>query len=165
MAAYRGYLQRWGAAGCRLRVAGCGLRVAVCIAVTLAACATEGVTPPDVEKLAVGTWGGDNVGILVSDTTAHVHIGCTNGYFRGPIRLTQFRFEAQGYYYPRVHPVAVGPAVPARIMGSVTGNVVNFTVIVDDTVEKKTTTLGPNSATFGKDPRMGPCPICENPKR
>lgn len=150
MGAMRGYRQRWPL---------------VAAVLALAACAAEQVTPPDTHKLAVGTWGGENVGVIVGDTSAHVHIGCTNGYFHAPIPLDQLRFEAVGYYYPRVHPVAVGPAVPARIMGSVSGNVVTFTVVVNDTVEKRTVTLGPNTATFGREPRMGPCPICVAAKR
>ena len=45
-----------------------------------AACRADATdVPPADGKLAVGTWGGDSAGVIVTDTLTHVHIGCTYG--------------------------------------------------------------------------------------
>ena len=31
---------------------------------------------------------------------------------------------------------------------------------MNDTTAKQVTSLGPSTVVFGKDPSMGPCPIC-----
>jgi len=36
-------------------------------------------------------------------------------------------------------------------------------VAVNDTVAHKLSVLGPVTWQFGKDPQMGPCPICRTP--
>ena len=60
----------------------------------------------------------------------------------------------------RLYPVAVGPTMPAQFAGVVNGNRLTFTVAVNDTVETKLVVLGPAIVTFGRQPEMGPCPIC-----
>ena len=45
--------------------------------VGLTACSGAAAFRPG--PLAAGTWGGDNAGLIASDTSAHVHIGCTLG--------------------------------------------------------------------------------------
>lgn len=134
------------------------------LSLLVAACGSNETTPPDNDRVAIGTWGGDNVGMLVTDSVAHIHVGCTNGYFRGVLALRASRFEADGSYILRAHPVAVGPPLPAHLAGSVSGNQATFTVTVNDTVEKKIVTLGPSIVVFGREPRMGPCPICRMPQ-
>jgi len=37
------------------------------------------------------------------------------------------------------------------------------TSTVNDTVEHKSTVLGPVVVTWGTEPKMGPCPICRRP--
>jgi hypothetical protein len=115
-------------------------------------------------ELAMGTWGGDDVGVVVSDTTAHVHVGCTKGDFPAPIALdADQRFSVSGSYLIKAYPVAIGPTMPAELAGVVQGNVLTFTVAVNDTIEQKLEVLGPVTAILGQEPDMGPCPICESP--
>jgi len=39
----------------------------------------DGSIGPSNGYLALGTWGGDNVGVIVTDEVTHVHVGCTFG--------------------------------------------------------------------------------------
>ena len=129
------------------------------VLIAFAACsADETVDPAHEDQLAVGTWGGDNVAFIVTDTTVHVHIGCTNGTFRGPVQLDDNgRFTINGEYILRAHPIAIGPPLPAQLAGIVTGGAVSFSVAVNDTTP---VALGPVVAVRGREPRMGPCPVC-----
>jgi hypothetical protein len=130
------------------------------IALLIAGCWSGEPAAPDGE-LPAGTWGGDNAGVIVSDSVAHVHVGCTYGNFRLPLSFgADGRFEATGEYVLRAYPVAVGPPLPARLTGTVRRAELTFTVTVNDTVARQTVVLGPATATLGREPRMGPCPIC-----
>jgi hypothetical protein len=119
--------------------------------------------PPD-PQLAIGTWGGQNAAAIVTDTVAHVHIGCTFGDVQGRIALdANGRFTLDGTYVLRAYPVYVGPTLPAQFSGQVVGNVLTLAVAVNDTTQKKVVSLGPVSVTLNQDPQMGPCPICKVP--
>jgi len=111
-------------------------------------------------ELAVGTWGGDAAGMIVSDTSMHLHIGCTYGDVSGRVPVTSGTFDVNGSYMLRAYPIAVGPTVPARFTGKVTGNVATITATIDDTVQHQTVIKGPVTVTLGDTPRLGPCPIC-----
>ena len=63
----------------------------------------------------------------------------------------------------RAYPVAVGPSVPAQFTGHVTGKTLTLSVMVNDTVQKATVSMGPVSMVLGVEPKMGPCPICRVP--
>ncbi len=55
---------------------------AVLSSFVILACSAATSTPiTDV----VGTWGGDNAGLIVNGTDVHVHIGCTLGDAVGPV--------------------------------------------------------------------------------
>lgn len=109
----------------------------------------------------VGTWGGDNAGLIVTDTDVHVHIGCTVGDADGPIHPdTDGRFEATGTYNVDAYPVNRGIIHPARFTGQITGQTMALTVTLTDTAR----VLGPVTLIYGKEPKMGPCPICRVPK-
>ena len=109
-----------------------------------------------------GTWGGDNAGLIAFDTTDHVHIGCTAGDTKQAIETDpQGRFDVPGRYNITLYPVARGPDHPARFTGAVTGSVMTLTVALTDTA----VTLGPVQLFLGREPRMGPCPICRKPGR
>lgn len=129
---------------------------------TSASCTGDEVSapvPPD--RVARGTWGGDGAGFIVAEDVAHVHIGCTFGDIGGRIALdADGRFTREGTYQPRAYPVVSGPLVPATFTGRVQGRVLTITALVNDTVAKKTLTLGPVTVTLGTAPRLGPCPIC-----
>jgi len=104
-----------------------------------------------------GTWGGENAGLIADDTSAHVHIGCTYGNVHQAIVAdASGRFDIAGVHNITAHPVDLGVLHPARFSGRVLHGVMTLTVTLTDTA----VTLGPVSVAFGKEPRMGPCPIC-----
>ena len=126
----------------------------------LSGCPSDDPVSPD-GNLLVGTWGGENVALIVEADVAHVHVGCTNGDFQTPLSVdSDDRVSVEGSYLLRAYPVAVGPTLPAVLTGVVAGRQFVFTVAVNDTVEKKLVVLDPATVTLGREPRMGPCPIC-----
>ena len=142
-------------------------RVAACVALAALACGPSDappVAPP--ATLAVGTWGGENAGLVVDDSAAHLHIGCTLGDFPAPVRLDRAgRFTVAGGWVLRAFPIVLGPRLPARLVGTLEGEVLTLRVTVDDTVSRSTVELGPVTVAYRRDPRLGPCPICRTPRR
>ena len=131
----------------------------------LAACSESGPFPPSDGTLALGTWGGDNSGVIVTETVSHVHIGCTFGDMPPRIQLdASGRFTVDGSYVLRAYPIQIGPELPAQFSGRVIGRRLSLAVAVNDTVEKKVVALGPITVYYGDEPRLGPCPICRNPR-
>lgn len=111
--------------------------------------------------ILAGTWGGDNAGLIATDSSAHVHIGCTVGDIHQQLVAdSSGRFDVPGIYNITAYPVYRGPDHPARFSGQIFGREMSLTVTLTDTA----VTLGPVLLTFGKEPRMGPCPICRTPK-
>ncbi len=109
-----------------------------------------------------GTWGGDNAGLIATDSSAHVHIGCTLGDTRGAIRPdANGHFDATGTYNVDAYPIDRGIVHPARFTGQIAGRSMTLTVALTDTARQ----LGPVTLEYGKEPRMGPCPICRKPKQ
>jgi len=141
-----------------VRIAALSLSAA---SVALFACSSSGIgLPPFDGKLALGTWGGDNAGMLVSDMAMHLTVGCTYGDVSGRITVAvDGSFDVAGSYMLRAYPVAFGPTVPARFRGQLDGATATVTVTVDDTVQHKTVVEGPVSVKYGDQPRIGPCPI------
>ncbi len=110
-----------------------------------------------LQPFLVGTWGGDNAGLIATDSSAHVHIGCTVGDIPQPLLASPSgRFDVPGLYNITAFPVYRGPDHPARFSGRIVGRVMSLTVTLTDTA----VTLGPVRLTFGEEPKMGPCPIC-----
>jgi hypothetical protein len=137
--------------------------VAAALAVGVGCSASTSSPPPD-GLLPLGTWGGDNAGMIVGDTAMHLHVGCTFGDVSGRVAVGgNGAFDVQGSYLLRAFPIAIGPTMPARFVGKVEGAKTTVTVTVSDTIEKKTVVLGPIVVTLGVDPKMGPCPICRRP--
>ena len=135
--------------------------LALLIVAALAAC-ERALPPPD--QIADGTWGGEDSGLIVQQGAAHLHIGCTFGDFVAPVALDrQGRFNVQGSYMLRAYPVAVGPSFPATFAGFVRGDELTIAVVVNDTIQHESVTRGPVTLVLGRDPRMGPCPICLEP--
>jgi hypothetical protein len=119
-------------------------------------CGGRLVTPP--EDL-VGTWGGEDAGVVVSEGAAHVHIGCTLGNTSGPIvPADDGTFEVTGTYNVDAYPVDRGIVHPARFSGRVVGARMTLTVALTDT----TLQLGPVVLTWGREPGMVNCPICRD---
>ena len=133
-------------------------RLIVLLAALAACTVARAVQPGPVEA---GTWGGDNAGAIVSDTSAHVHIGCTAGDTkRALVADSSGQFDVPGLYNITLYPVARGPDHPARFFGVIRGRVMTLSVALTDTA----VTLGPVQLRFGEEPRMGPCPICRKPR-
>jgi len=110
--------------------------------------------------IATGTWGGENAGLIATDSSAHLHIRCTAGDTKQALVADSAgRFDAPGLYNITLYPVARGPDHPARFFGWTDGHTMSLTVALTDTA----VTLGPVQLTFGREPRMGPCPICRRP--
>lgn len=136
-------------------------RLAIAGLLTLGCSSTDDVLPPADGRLAVGTWGGENAGVIVEDSVVHVHVDCTFGNFRAPIVLdTNNRFDVEGSYVLRAYPIQVGPDLPARFAGTIISNRLVFSIIVNDTVEHRTVTLGPQTVVYNREPAMRACPIC-----
>ena len=114
--------------------------------------------------VVVGTWGGENAGLIADDSSAHVHIACTFGNVAQGIEPGMGgRFDVSGEYVLRAYPVYVGPSLPARFQGSVIGRTLTLTVMVQDTTADTTVTLGPVKLLWGREPQMQVCPICRTP--
>src|SRR5205807_8750498 len=110
---HRGRAGRPGSVGRLMRVAS----VAGLLVGALAGCNAAPVQP-----IVAGTWGGDNAGLIATDSSAHVHIGCTLGDTRQAIVAgPDGGFDVAGRYDITVHPVSRGPDHPARFAGTVTG--------------------------------------------
>lgn len=155
---------RFDGSSARRFVRGFTLAAGATLALVIAACSSSLTVPPYDGSLPLGTWGGDNSGMIVGDTAMHLHIGCTFGDVSGRVPLGgNGQFDVAGSYMLRAFPIAVGPSVPARFVGHVDGAKATITVTVNDTVEHKTVVLGPVVVTYGADPQMGPCPICRRP--
>src|SRR4051812_16529393 len=129
----------------------------IAIAMLLFACAsTSGVPITDV----TGTWGGDNAGLIATDTSAHVHIGCTLGDTKGRIIADlDGHFSIGGTYNVDAYPIDRGILHPAEFTGQISGRSMTLTVVLTDTGRQ----LGPVTLVLGKEPQMGPCPICKIP--
>ena len=132
----------------------------------IAACSSSTVSSvPSDGKVPLGTWGGDNAGMIVGDTAMHLHVGCTFGDVSGRVPVdAQGNFDVSGSYVLRAYPIAVGPSLPARFVGRIDGATATVTVTVNDTVAHTTVVKGPVIVLQGEAPRLGPCPICRRPE-
>jgi hypothetical protein len=128
-------------------------------------CGSSALSPSD-GFVALGTWGGDNTGMIVTDSAAHVHVGCTFGDMPGRIPFdASGHFTVDGNYVLQAYPIQIGPSLPASFSGQVVGRTLTLAIAVNDTVAKKVVALGPVTVVFGREPQMGPCPICRAPRR
>jgi hypothetical protein len=135
------------------------MRFITCLSFAAAIACYNTSTPPITDVR--GTWGGDNAGLIATDSTAHVHIGCTLGDTKGAIHPdADGHFEATGTYNVDAYPVDRGIVHPARFSGQISGHTMTLTVVLTDNDRQ----VGPVTLTFGKEPKMGPCPICRVPK-
>lgn len=140
--------------------------IAIVAAGLLTADCSDGMLFPSRDELALGTWGGDDAGVIATDSLTHVHVGCTFGDMPGRIPLDDNgRFTVDGSYVLRAYPIMIGPSLPAQFSGRVSGRTLTLAIAVNDSVEKKLVALGPITVIYGRSPSMGPCPICVIPRR
>lgn len=134
------------------------------MALWCAASACALLDSPAGERLEEGTWGGKDAGLIVSDTGAHLHIGCTLGDVTVPIILDEHgRFDVPESHNLTAFPISAGVYLPARLTGWTAGDLLSLTLTVDDTVNHRTVVLGPVRLRLGARPELGPCPICVTP--
>jgi hypothetical protein len=137
------------------------LRERVALAALLTVACSSGDLPPVVPE---GTWGGDDAGLLLSATDAHVHVGCSQGDFQAPIPVGgDGGFTAEGRYSHsyELHPVGTGQSHPATLSGRLDGeDRLTLTVRVIDGGE----VYGPVELRRGVEPAMQNCPICRLPE-
>ena len=128
------------------------------------ACSSSPTIGPVDGELPLGTWGGDSAGMIVSDTSLHLHVGCTFGDVSGRVHVNaDGSFDVAGSYTLHAYPILVGPTDPARFTGKVVGATATVTAIIDDTAQHQTVVHGPVVVSLGVAPRLGPCPICARP--
>ncbi len=129
-----------------------------------AACSPASGVAPSGGALAAGTWGGDSAGMIVGDTSMHLHVGCTFGDVSGPVTVANDgSFDVAGSYTLHAYPIAVGPTDPARFTGTVNGITATVIATIQDTAQHQTVVHGPVVVTLGVAPRLGACPICARP--
>ncbi len=130
-----------------------------CIAAAIIAPGCASTTGSPITDVT-GTWGGNDAGLIATDTSAHVHIGCTLGDTKGRIVVeADGRFTIAGTFNVDAFPIDRGITHPAQFSGQIVGNSMTLTVVLTDTGRQ----LGPVVLIFGKEPTMGPCPICRVP--
>src|SRR3989441_11969869 len=96
----------------------------------------------------VGTWGGENAGLMADDSSAHVHIGCTYGNVHQQIVPDPSgKFDVPGEHNITAHPVDRGILQPARFSGRVVDGWMTLVVTLTDTA------VGLRPAP--RDPRKG----------
>ena len=132
-------------------------RVVLVLALFVAgACETSRM---ELDTVPVGTWGGEDAGLIVRTDGAHAHIGCTLGDVPGPIPLdSEGRFDVAGQWNVDAYPIDRGILHPARLSGRTDGRTLTLSVLLTDTSQ----VLGPALLTFGREPRMQNCPICRD---
>ena len=124
-------------------------------------CSSEPDLPPAIPE---GTWGGDDAGVLLTATSAHVHVGCTQGNFGAPIPVGgdgSFRAEGRYSHMYELYPLGTGKDHPATLSGRLDReDRLTFTVRVTDGEEE----YGPVEVRRGVEPSMQNCPICRLPE-
>lgn len=139
-----------------MRTSAVGPLIMAAIIISFGCATTTGTPITDV----AGTWGGDNAGLIATDTSAHVHIGCTLGDTKGRIVVDAYgHFEIAGTYNVDAYPIDRGITHPARFTGQISGKTMMLSVVLTDTGRQ----LGPVTLVLDKEPKMGPCPICRTP--
>ena len=130
-------------------------RVAIALLLGAAfACSRHGSPPAEVP---LGTWGGEDAALIVGESSAHAHIGCTKGDVKGALRLDgNGRFQEDGTYNVDAFPVDRGIRHPARFTGETDGRTLTFMVRLTDTGQ----TFASGELVLGRQPRMRSCPIC-----
>lgn len=130
------------------------------VVAAFAACAKDSPTSPPATRLAIGVWGGDRAQVVAGDSATEVSYGCTYGEFTGSIPLDATgRFAVDGSFYPYAGPVSVNGPMPAQFSGLVEGNTLTFAIAVNDTIEKRVTSLGPAVVVLGQPATIVVCPV------
>src|SRR5688572_20800810 len=78
------------------------LHIRLLCALALSAATGAATCPADIpDRVPNGAWGGDHIGIAVTDSGATIEYDCAAGTIREPLRLDRSgRFQWQGIHYP-----------------------------------------------------------------
>ena len=109
-------------------------------------------------QLPTGAWGGDHIGLEVTDMGAKAEFDCAHGSIDEPLILdSNGRFDAKGSYVQESPgPQREGqpaPAKPARYAGRVQG----ATLTLNITLIQNSQPIGPFSLTKDRLPRITKC--------
>jgi len=105
-----------------------------------------------------GHWGGDRIGLEVTDKGLRADLDCAHGAVDEPLKLdSDGRFDAKGSYIQE----SPGPeregqllsSKPARYVGRVQGSTMTLTITLTETGQ----TIGPFSLTKDRAPRIVKC--------
>jgi hypothetical protein len=109
------------------------------------------------DRVPVGSWGGDHVGLEVAQADAQVEFDCARGTLEGPLRLdSRGRFDVNGtYVQERGGPEREGEerGRPARYSGTCDGRTLTLTIRLTEPKQ----TLGPYRLTRGATPSLRKC--------
>jgi hypothetical protein len=105
-----------------------------------------------------GKWGGEHIGIVVSDSSATLEYDCAHGTIDEPIIPdAEGKFEASGVHvFEHGGPIRsdeIPDEHPALYKGHIVGNEMTFILIITDT----DTEIGTFSLTRGVDPLIYKC--------
>ena len=94
----------------------------------------------------IGAWGGQNIGVRVTDTEIEIEGSCFSGLVPQALATDQQgNFNLAGSYTPLVGPVRQGhQGIPAQFTGTVNGNTMTLTITVNSQ------TVGPFTLGFGE---------------
>ena len=132
-------------------------RLITCLLAASACVASNGPASPD-STLASGTWGGQHIKFLVTDTAATVEFDCAHGRIEGAVPLdASGRFDVVGTFALErggpARPGEVAETRRARYTGSTSGSAMNLNVSVMDPAED----VGTFSLTQGEAGRLVKC--------
>jgi hypothetical protein len=135
-----------------------GFRMVPAVAVLVTGMAFCSPTYDASPSVPLGAWGGDHIGLEVTDKGAQADFDCAHGSVDEPLALDNAgRFNARGSY-TRETP---GPQredqtrqdSPARYVGRVQGSTMTMTISLTESGE----TVGLFTLTRGKTPKITKC--------
>jgi hypothetical protein len=112
-------------------------------------------------QLTPGAWGGEHIGLTVTDTGATYEMDCAHGTISGPLNLDSAgHFEWIGTYVqehggpiPVRFDTQVQDTHSARYNGSSDGQTLTMTLTLTDQTQQ----IGSYTLTLGKQPRLIKC--------
>ena len=108
----------------------------------------------DMQRIAIGVWGGEHIRLEVTAKSATVEYDCAHGTIEGPLTIDgSGRFSLRGTYtLERGGPVRADEqprSQPATYVGSISGNTMKLTVkVVDEDDETFTLEKGKQGELF-----------------
>src|SRR5438034_10632137 len=120
--------------------------------------ATSSVVRPDSTRVAAGLWGGEHVGLTVTNTGGHVEFDCASGQISQPLMLDSVgRFSVEGIYVQeRPGPVRIEDE-PERKAASYSGRVDGKSMALNVTLVESTQDVGSFTLTYDAEPRVRKC--------